>query len=192
MIYIISFLLCVFSLFFSILLKNFPENDFVCMRVIGLVFTHYHRLNSVTHLDLEGNDETMEAKELHRKQKSQGAIHRWVGVGVFSWDIERMTCWLYTQVKSNGVVQLAMMSLLDLLFLDPNCSMNTQTFFYFSKDCFCHPAPQFSCVDEKLGTICAGAAFATDNVQALYAPVKSLSDLSVDGPPWQINPTKLL
>lgn len=103
-----------------------------------------------------------------------------------------MTYLLYTQVKSNGVVQLAMMSLLDLLCLDPNCSRNTQTFFYFSKDCFCHPAPQFSCADEKLGTICAGAVFAMDNVQALYAPVKSLSDLSVDGPPWQIHPKKLL
>lgn len=97
----------------------------------------------------------MEAKELQRKQRLRGTVHRWVGVGAFSWAIERMTYWLYRQVKSNGVVQLAMVILLDLLFLDPNCSRNIQAFVYFSKDSFCHPATQFLCADENLGTICA-------------------------------------
>lgn len=126
----------------------------VCVSLV-LIFIHYHRLNSVIHLDLEGNDETMEAKELQRKQRLQGTIHRWVGVGAFSWAIERMTYWLYMQVKSKELDNSLLMILLDLLFLDPNCSRNIQAFFYFSKDCFCHPATQFSCADEKLGTICA-------------------------------------
>ena len=51
----------------------------VCLSLV-LVCIHYQRLNSVIHLDLEGNDETMGAKELQRKQRLRGTVHRWVGV----------------------------------------------------------------------------------------------------------------
>lgn len=62
-----------------------------------------------------------------------------------------------------------MVILLDLLFLDPNCSRNIQAFVYFSKTVFATQPLSF-CVQMKIWEPSVpGAVFAMDNVQALYA-----------------------
>lgn len=50
-----------------------------------LVFIQDHNLNSATQLDLEGNDENMEPKELQWEQRFQGIASRWGGGTLLSY-----------------------------------------------------------------------------------------------------------
>ena len=69
----LSWSLTVPRLHFSPLLIDFWDGIFFSY----LVFIHNHKLNSAIQLDLKGNEENMEPKELQWEQRLQGTASRW-------------------------------------------------------------------------------------------------------------------